>query len=132
MIDDRELNADTMDTDGALRLLSAIFETIRKDYISGKALLLKLYGRDMPENEFNACWSQEGTSSIYIRRYYAAIRSINRDYYGIGEIISANAIFDTWDREVMSKLSENERRRVEYSRQIRGEVRHDGERETNN
>lgn len=132
MIDDKELSADNMDTDGALRLLSAIFETIRKDYVSGKALLLKLYGRDMPEEEFNAYWSQEGNSSIYIRRYYAAIRSVNRDYYGMGEIISANAIFDTWDREVMSKLSEKERRRVEYSRQVRGEVEHDGKRETNN
>lgn len=128
----KQLKAEDMDTDGAMKLLSAIFENIRKDYIVGKVLLLKLYGRDMPENEFDACWSQEGTSSIYIRRYYAAMRSVERDYYGIGEIISANAIFDTWDREVMSKLSENERRRVEYSRQVRGEVEHDGKRETNN
>ena len=127
-----ELKADNMDTDGALRLLSAIFETIRKDYVTGKALLLKLYGRDMSEEEFNAYWSQEGNSSIYIRRYYAAIRSVNRDYYGISEVISATLILDTWDREVMSKLSESERRRVEYSRQVRGEVEHDGERETNN
>ena len=125
------LKAEDMDTDGAMRLLSAIFETIRKDYISGKVLLLKLYGRDMPENEFNACWSQEGTSSIYIRRYYAAIRSVNRDYYGIGEIISANAIFDTWDREVMNKLSESEKRRYEYSKQARGGS-NDRKRETDN
>ena len=129
MIDDDKLNADSMDTDGALR---AIFETIRKDYISGKALLLKLYGRDMTESEYNEQYSNEGSTAIYIRRYYAAIRSVNRDYYGMGEIISANAIFDIWDREVMNKLSENERRRVEYSKQIRGEVRHDGERETDN
>ena len=128
----KQLKAEDMDTDGAMKLLSAIFENIRKDYIAGKVLLLKLYGRDMPENEFNTCWSQEGTSSIYIRRYYAAMRSVERDYYGISEVISANAIFDTWDREVMSKLSESERRRVEYSKQVRGEIRHDGERETNN
>ncbi len=132
MIDDRELNADTMDTDGALRLLSAIFETIRKDYISGKVLLLKLYGRDMPEEEYTKQWNNDGYTSAYIRRYYAAIRSVDRDYYGIGEIISANAIFETWDKEVMKKLTAKERRAVEYSQQIRGEVNHDGERETNN
>lgn len=127
-----ELKADNMDTDGALRLLSAIFETIRKDYIAGKVLLLKLYGRDMPEEEYTRQWNNDGNTSAYIRRYYAAIRSVNRDYYGISEVISATAIFDTWDREVMSKLSKSERRRVEYSKQVRGEIRHDGERETNN
>ena len=116
----KQLKAEDMSTDGAMNLLSAIFENIRKDYIAGKALLIKLYGRDMPETEFNAYWSQEGTSSIYIRRYYAAMRSVRRDYYGIGEVISAKAIFDTWDREVMNKLSDSERKRYEYSKQVRG------------
>ena len=123
MTDDR-LTADTMDTDGALRLLSTIFETIRKDYISGKVLLLKLYGRDMPEEEYTKQWNNDGSTSTYIRRYYAAIRSVNRDYYGIGEIISPTLIFDTWDKEVMSHLTKQERRRVEYSEQIRGDLYH--------
>lgn len=132
MTDDR-LTADTMDTDGALRLLSAIFETIRKDYISGKVLLLKLYGRDMPEEEYTKQWNNDGSTSAYIRRYYAAIRSVNRDYYGIGEIISPTLIFDTWDKEVMSHLTKQERRRVEYSEQIRGDLYHGNRQgETNN
>ena len=123
MTDDR-LTADTMDTDGALRLLSAIFETIRKDYISGKTLLIKLYGRDMAEEEYTRQWNNDGYTSAYIRRYYAAIRSVNRDYYGIGEIISPTLIFDTWDREVVENLTPEERRRYEYSMQIRGELYH--------
>lgn len=113
----KPLTVDTINTDGALNLIAAIFESIRKDYIYGKMTLLRFYGRDMTEAEFNQK-SHEGHNSNIIRKYFAAKRAITRDYYGIGDSVDPEDIFSVWDVEVKRHLGEAQKYRVYHSEHV--------------
>ena len=102
----RPLTAETMNTEGALRLLADVFRYLRKDYIHGKLTLLRCYGRDMTEKEFNELpMKTEGHNTRLIRLYYDAMRTVKRDYYGVADSVLPEDIFSVWDADVQKHLA---------------------------
>ena len=107
----KPLTAETMNTDGALRLLADVFRYLRKDYIHGKLTLLRCYGRDMTEKEFNEIpMKTEGHNSRLIRLYYDAMRTVRRDYFGVADSVLPEDIFAVWDAEVQKHLAKKSKK----------------------
>ena len=101
----RPLTAENMNTEGALRLLSDVFRYLRKDYIHGKLTLLRCYGRDMTEKEFNELPHKEGRNVRLIRLYFDAKRTVKQDYYGVADSVLPEDIFSVWDADVQKHLT---------------------------
>lgn len=97
----KSLTAETMNTDAALKLLSEVFRFLRYDYVLGKSTLLSCYGRALTEKEFNDLpHKTEGRNTRLIRLYFDAKRTVERDYYGVGDSVLPEDIFASWDVEV--------------------------------
>ena len=102
----KPLTAETMNTDGALRLLADVFRYLRKDYIHGKLTLIRCYGRDMSEKEFNDLpVKKEGHNTRLIRLYYDAKRTVEKDYFGVADSVLPEDIFSVWDADVQKHLT---------------------------
>lgn len=112
----RPLTAETMNTDGALRLLADVFRYLRKDYIHGKLTLIRCYGRDMSEKEFNEIpVKKEGHNIRLIRLYYDAKRTVERDYFGVADSVLPEDIFSVWDADVKKHLSNKKQKEEAYN-----------------
>ena len=104
---EKPLDPKTMDNDGALRLIAAVMESIRKDYVVGKTELLRKFGRGMTEAEFNELIKKQYVdyTTRMVRLYFGAMRAVRNDPYGFGTIVSPEDIFFEWDKEVEKNLS---------------------------
>lgn len=112
----KPLTAETMNTDGALRLLADVFRYLRKDYIHGKMTLIRCYGRDMSENEFNDLPNKtEGSNTKLIRLYFDAKRTVEHDYFGVGDSVLPEDIFSVWDTDVKKHLSNKKYKKETYN-----------------